>query len=119
MLSEEVRRTNRNLADMIPLKLRAVGCGAEPGSLKESSYTLTDIDVEALARIEHNRWAADRLLAGWEPGPEKDKDLRISPYLVPYDELKDDIQEYDRIPAREIPELLAKYLNVQLVKVKE
>jgi len=117
-LLEEVRRTNRNLADMIPLKLRAIGCDAIEGQETPDGYVLSSEDVEILARIEHNRWAADRLLAGWEQGTQKDNALRISPYLIPYDELTEEIKEYDRIPARKIAELLDENLNLKLVKTE-
>ena len=63
--------------------------------------------VEHLAEIEHGRWNVERLLEGWRWGPIKDVKKRVSPYLVPWSELPDDIREYDRQFIRAIPETLA------------
>jgi hypothetical protein len=40
-------------------------------------------EIEQLAIIEHNRWNAERWLAGWMLG-EKNIKKKISPYLVPW-----------------------------------
>lgn len=114
-LTHQYRHTNKSLADMIPLKLRAIGATVtEPSA--GSPHGLTKKEIEILARIEHNRWAADRQLQGWRYGPNKDEQQRVSPYLVPYDQLTDNIQEYDRITARKIPSLLKEHLNVIISK---
>jgi hypothetical protein len=63
--------------------------------------------IESLAEREHARWNVERLIAGWVYGPTADKDKKISPYLVPWDELPDQIREYDREPVRAIPRMLA------------
>ncbi len=114
-LALKYRQTNRNLADLIPLKIRSIGCYAQ-ASKKSKLYQVPVVDVEVLARIEHNRWAADRLLSGWQVGPEKNEELMISPYLVPYDHLAEEIKEYDRIPARVIPKILTTHLKYFLEK---
>lgn len=62
----------------------------------------TEEEVEFLAREEHDRWVEERTRAGWTYGPVKDEDRKVSPYLVPWSELEDDIREYDRVPVREM-----------------
>ena len=58
--------------------------------------------VEHLAEREHERWVEERTRAGWTYAPgDKDVDAKTSPYLVPWDELDEDIKEYDRDPVRE------------------
>jgi hypothetical protein len=57
--------------------------------------------------MEHDRWCADRYLTGWQFGPAADKPNRISPYLVPYDELTEEVKQYDREVVLQIPELVA------------
>jgi hypothetical protein len=63
--------------------------------------------VEMLAAMEHARWNAERFLAGWTYGEERDTAGRRSPYLVPWDALPEQIKEYDREAVRNIPALLA------------
>ena len=46
-------------------------------------------------------------VCGWVYDPERDHDRKISPYLVPYDELPEDVKEWDRQAVRVIPEVLA------------
>ena len=60
-----------------------------------------------MARLEHERWVVERRLAGWLSGPQRDPDHKITPYLVPYDELTDDVKEWDREAVRAIPDVLA------------
>ena len=63
----------------------------------------TPIDeVEFLARVEHDRWVEERTRAGWTYGAEKDVERRVSPYLVGWEELSDEVREYDRAPMREM-----------------
>jgi hypothetical protein len=64
-------------------------------------------EIEVMAELEHERWNRERLRAGWRYGPERDTERKISPYLVPWSELPDEIKEYDRETARGIPQLLA------------
>ena len=37
---------------------------------------------------------------GWTFAPVKDADAKTSPYLVPYDELSEEVKDYDREPMR-------------------
>ena len=46
-----------------------------------------------------------RFLAGWTLGP-KDAAKKVSPYLVPLDELPKEIKKYDVEAVRDIPTLL-------------
>lgn len=102
------RDSNRQQADHIPVKLRAIGCRSvsetAPG-MPVSAFD--DTEVELLARMEHDRFVAERLLAGWTSGP-RDPERRTSPYLVPWEELDEDVRDKDRSAVREIPVLLAR-----------
>lgn len=51
--------------------------------------------LEALARLEHGRWNVERLTASWRPGP-RSAARKTSPYLVAWDELSEEIKDYDR-----------------------
>jgi ppGpp synthetase/RelA/SpoT-type nucleotidyltranferase len=62
---------------------------------------------ELLAKLEHARWNAERLLEGWRYGP-KDIANKLNPYLVAWDKLDNEIKSYDFDPVNNIPQLLAK-----------
>jgi tetratricopeptide (TPR) repeat protein len=108
-LSAEFRESSAQQADHISEKLRQIeyeihdANGREPVLVK-----FEDDEVEFMAETEHGRWNVERLLDGWRWGPEKNVQKKISPYLVSWEELPDDIREYDRETVREIPENLAK-----------
>jgi voltage-gated potassium channel Kch len=106
-LTESYRLSNRLQADHIPFKLRAVGCRAVPAGTAGRVEEFAADDVERLARMEHARWAAERLLEGWVPGEgPQDPASRTSPHLVPWDRLPEPVREYDREIVRRIPRLL-------------
>ena len=99
--------STRHAADHIPLKLRAVGCAAVPAkeAPEGATFAFTEAEVETLARMEHARWCAERFLSGWTLGPV-DKPRQVSPYLVPYEQLEEQIKDYDRALVRSIPKIL-------------
>ncbi len=69
--------------------------------------TFTSEEIEFMAELEHERWNQERLKEGWQLGPERNVEKKISPYLVPWSELPDEIREYDRETVRSIPKLLS------------
>jgi voltage-gated potassium channel Kch len=110
-LDEETRDFNRQQADHIEVKLRAIGCRSVPGTGGEPFAFRAD-EVEVLARLEHTRWMAAQSMAGYRPGRtetgRKDKVRRIHPMIVPWEELSEEQKDNDRNPVRNIPALLAK-----------
>jgi hypothetical protein len=93
-----LKQSNREQADDIPNKLTLIGRrlvrGGEP-------LELTDDEVELLAEVEHGRWNAERLMAGWRAGPRQVV-RSVSPYLKAWTELTDEVKEYDREAVRSI-----------------
>ena len=107
-LDEDLRESNRQQADHIPIKLRAIGRDVVAAAGGDASgLHFSPAELELLAQMEHARWVAERVLAGWTSGP-KDIERRVSPYLCGWGELPDTIREYDRAAVRAIPELLRK-----------
>ena len=107
-LAENIKESNRQQADHILDKLRAIGCGIRPMTGDEPAPIEFDEDeIEIMAVMEHDRWMAERRLDGWVYGLERDHDRNTSPSLVPYDELPEDVKDYDRRAVRAIPEILA------------
>ncbi len=72
------------IADLIELagwEMRPVG--SEGKVVSEIPEDL----VEVLAMIEHEAWVKERTDFGWIYGVAKSTEKKISPYLVPYDDL--------------------------------
>ena len=108
-LAEVLRESNRNNACHILEKLERIGCRVEVlGEDEAPDFAFTSREVELLSEIEHGRWNVERLRAGWRWGPERDSSRSVSPYLVAWSALSDDIRDYDRRTVREIPALLAR-----------
>jgi hypothetical protein len=70
------------------------------------SPDFTPEEIEWMAEMEHGRWNVERLRAGWRYGREKDEHAKISPYLVAWDDLSDEIKGYNREAVCEFPFLL-------------
>ncbi|WP_251213142.1 RyR domain-containing protein [Adlercreutzia murintestinalis] len=68
---------------------------------------LSESEIECLAILEHRRWIAEREKAGWSYGPNKDTAQKLSPYLVPWEDLPEHAREWNRSAVRSIPALLA------------
>jgi ppGpp synthetase/RelA/SpoT-type nucleotidyltranferase len=107
-LDEGLKESNRRQADDIRDKLHRIGCTVKrSGGRKVKLITLTDQEVEMLAEAEHARWTVERLLAGWTLGESRDVAGKVSPHLVSWASLPDDVKEWDRRAVRAIPKLLA------------
>jgi len=108
-LLDSLKDSNRQQADHILEKLLQVGCAVHKvGHPSVLSIMFTNREVEIMAEMEHERWNAERLLNGWRLGKKKDATRKITPYLVPWSALPDEVKELDRQPVRNIPQLLAK-----------
>jgi hypothetical protein len=57
--------------------------------------------TEQIAENVHENWAAARIAEGWCYGPCRDDEKKLTPCLVPYNELTEAEKEYDRITALE------------------
>jgi hypothetical protein len=106
-LPESLRESNRHQAADICRKLHIIGCEIEPLTDWEAALPeFSETEIEELARVEHIRWWKEREAGGWRLAAAKDEARKQSPYLVPYDDLPEDIKEYDRAAVRGIPDFL-------------
>jgi voltage-gated potassium channel Kch len=111
-LPEEVKESNRNQADHIRIKLRAVGydlCMTESGKsngVPAKGRKFKKGPIEILAEMEHNRWKAERFLEGWRYGPEKNIDGKLHPDLVTWDKLPNSERDVNRRAVERIPDIL-------------
>ncbi|OGP72231.1 MAG: hypothetical protein A2Z73_05335 [Deltaproteobacteria bacterium RBG_13_60_28] len=107
-LREDLQESNRQQAEQIPEKLQAVGYGIRPAAGGEpSKMGLTPEELELLARMEHDRWLAEKTRAGWRYGVPRDDAKKLHPCLVPWEQLPEEEKEKDRQAVRQIPGLLA------------
>ncbi len=106
-LAASYRQANRHQADHLWAKLALTDCRAVAEEMVES-FAFTPLEVERLALIEHQRWAADRYLDGWTHAPVRDNARKHHPQLIPYPELSESMKDLDRFAVRGVPALLAR-----------
>ncbi len=119
-LSEFYKDSNRRQADDTPRKLRLMSLDwgrPDPEGKRrvieafESDEKLEE-RLETAARKEHDRWLAERRLAGWTHGEKEDPQRRQSPAMReweaarPEERLPDKEKEKDRASIRRIPRYL-------------
>ena len=52
--------------------------------------------AEQISKNVHEVWSQNRMSEGWTYGPERNDQKRITPCLVPYEELSEEAKAYDR-----------------------
>jgi len=119
-LPDDLKQSNIDAAEDIPNKLRAINHGIRkiPQGRTVRTPDITDEEVKKLASMEHDRFCRERRLLGWVYGGEKDIDSKITPYLVSFDELPDDIKVYNRQSIYAIPAILKK-LGYEIYRMEE
>jgi len=106
-LPETLQRANRAQAQDIGRKLRAVGCMLSPRVGPGVDYLLGEGEVDRLAIMEHERWYAERVAAGWTFADRRDDKRRLHPSLRDWAELPDDTRQRNYDAIRELPAILA------------
>lgn len=106
-LSAGYKDSNRQAADHIPVKLRAIGCRID--HLKRWKPRVEQFDhreMDLLARMEHARWCAERYLDGWQYGTPTDRARKINDCLLPWDRLRESDKKKDWGQIKAIPRIL-------------
>jgi len=117
-LAESTRDTNRAQAADVGTKLAAVGCRIQRWTdWTGDGVTFDAGEVERMAELEHERWCRDQKAGGWTFGPVRDDQRKVTPFLAPWDQLSDDVKEYDRNAVRALPELLT-YAGFEIVRLR-
>ena len=91
-LLPSLQRSNRAAASDIPNKLEVIGKRLAKGGHR---LRLTPEEVELLAELEHGRYNYERLSAGWQLGERQVLRL-LNPSLKPWDELTNEVKQWDR-----------------------
>ncbi len=118
-LPEDLKESNRQQADHIGVKLKAVGCGVAPLTDWDAErFQFSAEEVELMAKMEHQRFVEERLAAGWTyAAGAKTMERKTSPILVPWEELPESEKEKDRNPVRGLPRFLAR-AGLQVYRLK-
>ena len=74
--------------------------------------------TELIAENVHEVWAAGRITEGWSYGEERDTELKITPCLVPYENLSEEEKNYDRMTAMETLKVIYK-LGYEITPVEK
>ncbi len=101
VLPESYRRDNRNEADHLEVKLRAVRC-VETRDAAQTEFDASEI--ERLAHMEKARFIASRYVSGWQHGLVRSDFGKVAD-LRPWDEISD--RSYDLASVAEIPRILS------------
>lgn len=107
-LPEHKKQANRNAAAHIDIKLRickTLACDSG-SALEEVKFPPDTTTLDALAQLEHRRWMADKHLAGYSYGAQRDEDRMLHPDLIPWEGLSEPDRDKDRDNVLSIPELL-------------
>ena len=119
-LTNDIREANLDSAGTIPRKLKLLNielqkamAGTETGML-----VLSPGEIEELSKWEHARWNWQKILQGWIYGPKKDEEKKTHNCILPWNQLPDNIKEYDRENVRLIPGFIknAGYIAVRKAK---
>lgn len=109
-LRDDFRESNRVAADHLIIKLATLGLQIRRTSEEVTNPVefdkITRDQAQLLAEMEHNRWVAERLLAGWRYAPEgrtkqetdANKKRKRNHNLIPWDRLEEDRQkDFDQV----------------------
>ena len=102
-LSEEWRDANRTQADHIGIKLRSIDAQEVDSAIADASFTFTCAEIELLAKMEHARWTAQRIMYGWTYAEQRDDKARRHPDIVGWDKLDEKTRQKDRDAVCAIP----------------
>lgn len=116
-LPEYLKDSNRQQAWEIGRKLALIGLSAVPARGTNGDTTLTDEQVEMLAKVEHLRWMSERTAKGWRRGSVRDDAQKLHPDLIDWSYLSEDSREKDRSAVRAIPAHLAK-AGLEIVRTR-
>ncbi len=106
-LTENLKESNRQAADHIPTKLRALGYLDGPVQRDQAPIEgFTPEEVLLLSKMEHRRWCAERWLDGWEYGPVTIREKKLNCCLIEWDQLPAEERQKDPEQIKAIPQVL-------------
>ena len=115
-LQERYRFSTRRQVNACVERLRANGFALEKADAARPLLVFTPEETERLAEAEHERWLAERAMAGWTLGKRDDNALR-HPDMVPYAQLSNDTRDFDRGAVSDAPGFLRAHYGIDIVRV--
>jgi len=110
VLPESLKGSNRDQVRHAVHILWRAGFAVRPRKPKTSGSPsvprLFQERLDEMAEMEHGRYNAERLSAGWRLGETNDAGKRTNPTLISWADLPDAIKDYDRDAVRAWPGLL-------------
>jgi hypothetical protein len=101
-LTIEFKLSNLNQARSYHEKLTLIDCES---ALKDenkppvTSFTEDD-EVLIMAKQEHQRWMDEKIAGGWVYALKRDDKQKHTPYLTEWDNLSEEVQNWDKEPVR-------------------
>ena len=96
-LPEYLRDKNRDQADHIAIKTKIILQLLSHANEKEDFINKNKEVLEQMAELEHRRWMASSVVAGFRFGENRDEFVKKThPDIIPYDRLNEDTKNYDR-----------------------
>lgn len=106
-LRDDLKESNIQQVAYMSEILKAAGYGVRKVKGEPNMPDFSKEEIEIMAEMEHGRWNVERLKSGWKYGAKKDAEKKISPYLVEWDALTDEVKGYDRENVNNWPKILA------------
>jgi hypothetical protein len=75
-LGETCRRASRPASEHMTIKFASLGYVIRPGN--PGGFQHSEDEIDGLARMEHRRWVAERLLRGWRLGRRDDDAITLT-----------------------------------------
>ena len=97
--------------------MRGISCEIVSKDDPRPSATFSEEEIEKLSELEHRRWNAERSLAGWTLGKQKNDKTRKTPYLTDWNKIPEGIKNYDRDAVKNIPNVLG-LVGLKVVRKK-
>jgi hypothetical protein len=94
---ETYRDANRSSADAAMVKLWDAGWRRAEREERDANTdpAVAEEMMQLMAKREHDRWMAERLLGGWRPGEKRDNLQRVHPNLKQWESLTPSEQARD------------------------
>jgi len=106
-LAMEFKLSNLNQAQSYEEKLRLIGCKMEPiDATKAAVLEFTAGETLLMAKQEHERWMQEKLEEGWSYSPVRNDDKKLHDCLVSWEDLTDEVRNWDMEPVRNIVSIL-------------
>ena len=108
-LTDDEREAAREAADGLVDALAKTGFEVLPlRHWGAPTVVFTEQETRRLAQLDHERWRARRGMDGWRYADVRDAREKVTPQLVPWDDLRPEWQDYNLTRIQAMPALLAR-----------